>query len=720
VQFLSGNSQVIDCLMAQRRSIPQSVKSKLGWLAARYIAFVRDTSSIKRIPEDMDRRIDELAPAIFTSWHGQFLMSPVMKPKHQPARMMIARHGDAEVIAQAVRHFDIELIRGAGAAGRRKDRGGSTAFRSALNNLNDGVNVAITADVPPGPARKAGMGVVLLASLSGRPIIPMGFATRRSIAFRTWSRFTLNLPFSKLAMVMGDPVYVPRDADSDTLETCRQDVEKRLNAATRKAYAEAGGNAHLAEPISAANPEPPGALLKAYRLLTRVARPGTGMLVRRRVAKGKEIGERIGERFGRPGRTRPAGRLWWFHAASVGETNAILPLMHSLHERYPELRLLLTTFTVTSARIASNRLPEGAVHQFAPLDSPRFVRRFLDYWQPELAAFTESEIWPNLIIDTHARGIPLVLVNARMSPRSFKRWRKQPGMSRPLFSRFDMVLAQDQTLARRFVQSGAHTVLSLGNLKADAPAPPVDEGLRAEVKAALGGRRILLASSTHPGEDEIVAEAAELLRGQISGLLTVIVPRHPERGAAIMEMARGRGLVTARRSRTPLPGADTELFIADTLGELGTWYAVAPLALIGGSLVPHGGQNPIEAVKLDTGVLTGPHHANFAQSFAALAKAGGCREVATARELANAAAELLGNDAALDEMRAAARAAAAQLQGALERTLSALAPYAEAGPATPPAKRVLPQETVATGAGLTADSGAAAPTQARADTRHAS
>lgn len=678
-----------DGAMGQRRDMTARAKSALGWLAARYIALVRDTSGVVRCPEDMDRRIGELAPAVFTSWHGQFLMSPVMKPADQPAKMMIARHGDAEVIARAVGYFGIELIRGAGAAGRRKDRGGAAAFRAALSSLQDGVNVAMTADSPPGPARRAGLGVVRLASRSGRPIIPMGFATRRSLALRTWSRFTLNLPFTRLALVMGEPVWVPPDADGDTLEAHRQRVETRLNDATRRAYNLVGGDRHMAEPISATNPEKPGLLLNAYRLLTRVARPGTGYLLRRRVAKGKEIGERLGERFGRPGRTRPPGRLWWFHAASVGETNAILPLMHNLHERYPDLRFLLTTFTVTSARIASSRLPEGAVHQFAPLDSPRFVRRFLDYWQPELAAFTESEIWPNLILDTHARGVPLILVNARMSPRSYRSWRKRPSLSRPLFSRFDMILAQDSTLARRFEQTGAHTVLTLGNLKADAPAPPVDAALREQLQKAIGGRPALLAASTHPGEDEIVAEAVEILRGRVPGLFTVIVPRHPERGAGIMEMAKARGIDVARRSRTALPGPHTELFIADTLGELGTWYAVAPLALIGGSLVPHGGQNPIEAVKLDAAVLTGPHHANFAESYQALADAGGCREVADARELASAAAELLGDQVALERMRTAALEAAARLEGALERTLDAFAPYAKAETARHPRHVVL-------------------------------
>jgi len=706
--------------MPDSHSTSLSFKSALGWLAARYIMLVRQTSKIIRNPEDMSARIDALAPAIFTSWHGQFLMSPVMKPVHQPAKMMIAHHGDAEVIARAVRYFDIDLIRGAGAGGRKKDRGGTAAFRSALSALGDGVNVAMTADFPPGPARRAGLGVVKLSGRSGRPIIPMGFATRRSVPLRTWSRFTLNLPFNRLAMVMGEPIHVPPGADDTVLEERRRRLEVSLNEATRKAYKMASADSQLAEPVSANNPERPGWLLKAYRLVTRVARPATGLLLRRRVARGKEIGERIRERYGRPGRTRPPGRLWWFHAASVGETNAILPLMHALRARYPELSFLLTTFTVTSARIASSRLPEGAVHQFAPFDSPRFVRRFLDYWQPELAAFTESEIWPNLILDTHARGMPLVLVNARMSPRSYRSWRKRPSLSRPLFSRFDMILAQDKTLARRFEQTGAHTVYTLGNLKADAPAPPVDAALQEQIGTALADRPILLAASTHPGEDEIVAEAVEILRGRVPGLLTVIVPRHPERGAVVMEMAKARGIEAARRSRTALPGERTELFIADTLGELGTWYAVAPLALIGGSLVRHGGQNPIEAVKLDTGVITGPYHDNFAESYQALAASGGCRVVTGARELASAGAELLGDDAALARMRAAARDAATQLEGALERTLAALAPYAEAE-ASRRSRRVILDEVSAAVPAPSFGSDDSTPVEpGRAKTRHAS
>ena len=653
-----------------------TAKEALGWLTARYIRLVHDSARRIISPPDMEERIRDLAPAIFAGWHGQFLLSPLVKPDGVPAKIMIARHGDAEIIARAMRHFDIGLIRGAGAGRRRRDRGGASAFRAALKALQSGESVAMTADVPPGPARRAGAGIVSLASLSGRPIIPMGFATRRYTAFRTWSRFTLNLPFSTLAMVMGEPIHVPKGADDETLETYRRDVQSSLNAATRRAYELAGADPSRAAPVNAANPEDPRLMLKTYRLLTWAARPAAGYLLAQRVKKGKEVSERLGERTGVPSRSRPAGPLWWFHAASVGETNAILPLLHALRERYPHLNLLLTTFTVTSARVASTRLPEGAIHQFVPLDSPVFVRRFLDYWRPDLAVFTESEIWPNLILDTHARGAPLILVNARMSQRSFQRWRKRPSMSRPLFSRFSLVLAQDERLARRFEQSGAHSVETVGNLKIDSPAPPVDVALLARLRTAVAARPVFLAASTHAGEDEAVADAARLLREPFPDLLTVIVPRHPERGPEIVATLAPKGLNVTRRSSGVMPGPDTTIYVADTIGELGTWYELSQLAFIGGSLVAHGGQNPIEAIKLNTGVISGPHWYNFAESFEALIQGDGCMIVQNATELADTVALLLRDEQRLAAMRERASTIITELGGALARTLAALAAYA--------------------------------------------
>jgi hypothetical protein len=226
----------------------------------------------------------------------------------------------------------------------------------------------------------------------------------------------------------------------------------------------------------------------------------------------------------------------------------VLPLMAALAEARPGLSLLLTTGTVTSAKLAAERLMPGAVHQYAPLDAPEYVRSFLDHWRPDLAVFTESEIWPNLILESSARDIPLALVNARMTKRSFRRWRRNPSVARPLFSRFSLVLAQNENLAHRFKTLGATSAVPTGNLKVDAPAPLVNQFELERLRPTLDGRSLLIAASTHEGEDQIIADAHSELRRSLPSLCTIIAPRHPERGGAIAQMLKGRGLSVAQRS----------------------------------------------------------------------------------------------------------------------------------------------------------------------------
>ncbi len=360
----------------------------LGSLTAWYIRAVRATSKIVRDPADTDARLEGLNPQIVAMWHGQFLLLPLIKPKTMPVNDMVAKHVDGEMIGRALLHFDMGLIRGAGAGESGKDRGGAGALRAALKALKANITVAMTTDVPPGPARVGGLGIVTLARLSGRPIVPTAVATGRFITLPTWSRFTINLPFTKIAMVVGKPIYVPRDADEKALEAYRKEVEAGMNAATERAYELAGGDIRRTLPKIEKAPRS-GALLALYRGATWAARPAAMTILKRRAARGKEIPERLPERLGYASADRPNGPLFWFHAASVGETNSILPLMHELKRRYPAQTLLLTTVTVTSAKIAESRLPEGAIHQFIPLDAPGFCRRFLDHWRPDLCLFTE-------------------------------------------------------------------------------------------------------------------------------------------------------------------------------------------------------------------------------------------------------------------------------------------------------------------------------------------
>lgn len=415
-----------------------------------------------------------------------------------------------------------------------------------------------------------------------------------------------------------------------------------------------------------------GLALATYRTLTSLARPAAGFILRMRARRGKEDPSRCGERLGEPAAVRPEGAVVWFHAASVGETNAVLPLIAALLARRPGLSVLFTTGTVTSARLAATRLPAGAIHQYVPLDAPEFVGRFLDHWRPVLAVFTEQEIWPNLVVESDARRIPLALVNARMSRSSFERWQRRPNFAHSLFSRFRIVLAQSDVLAQQFAELGAPSALAAGNLKIDAPPPPVDALELQRLQAALAGRPRFVAASTHDGEEAIVAAAHAILSRSLEGFVTILAPRHPDRGPAVAELLQSHGLRVARRSLGELPRPDTDFYIADTIGELGTLYALAPVAFVGGSLVDKGGQNPIEAIRHGAAVLTGPNWSNFSDAYGALLARGGVREVRSADALASCVLAFAADPAELDRVRTCAGEALQSLSGALQRTLDTL------------------------------------------------
>lgn len=413
--------------------------------------------------------------------------------------------------------------------------------------------------------------------------------------------------------------------------------------------------------------------LRVYRKLSSAVLPLAPALIKRRLKQGKEDPARVGERRGMSTDIRPHGPLIWIHGASVGEVLAAAALIERL--RALNLRILLTSGTVTSAAIVAKRFPADIIHQYVPYDSPRYVGRFLDHWRPSLALFIESDLWPNLILSSAARRLPMVLINGRMSQRSFPRWSRMSGTISALLGTFEVCLAQSKVDAERFAALGSRNVITTGNLKLDVAAPPADSARLERLMSVTRGRPIIVAASTHPGEEEILLEAHRTLAGFFPSLLTVIVPRHADRGEAIARTIEASGLHAGLRSREELPTATNDIYVADTMGELGLFYRLAPVVFMGGSLVPHGGQNPIEAVKLGASIVHGPHVFNFTDVYEALDRAGGARQADTQEALVKQLGQLLADPAARDVSLAASTRVVEQLGGALERTLAALEPY---------------------------------------------
>src|SRR3984893_2056876 len=413
--------------------------------------------------------------------------------------------------------------------------------------------------------------------------------------------------------------------------------------------------------------------LTLYAGLTGLGTPLFGALLARRLSRGKEDRDRVGERRGVAAAERPAGPLVWVHGASVGEVLAVLPLIERMRAR--GLNVLLTSGTVSAAKLLEERMPEGVVHQFAPLDAPPFVRRFLDHWQPDLALLVESELWPNLIAEATERGTPFILINGRMSPRSFERWRMARGTISALLGRLDLCLVQEAEDGERFTNLGAPRVMVSGNLKFDVPAPPADPAALAALAQAMQLRPTILAASTHASEEAAIIAAHRELKQKTPKLLTIVVPRHPERGGEVPDIARDAGVPAVMRSRGQLPDRGTEVYIADTIGELGLFYRVAPIVFMGGSLVHHGGQNPIEPAKLHRAILHGPHVTNFAAIYAQLNRARGAATVTDQDSLTSSLGRLIADPMLAKQMGAAARSTVDKLGGALDRRLAAIEPY---------------------------------------------
>ena len=377
--------------------------------------------------------------------------------------------------------------------------------------------------------------------------------------------------------------------------------------------------------------------------------------LRERVAAGKEDKARLDERRGIASRSRPDGPLLWFHAASVGESVAILELVRRVLEERDDAHVLVTTGTVTSADVMADRLPDRAIHHYAPLDAKTFVTAFLDHWRPDVAIWTESELWPTLVVETDKRAIPMLLLNARMSKASHDKWRFARGVVRNLLQRFDMALVQDDLTMGYLRRLGmpADRMKVLGTLKEGAAALPCDEADRDEMGKALAGRPVWLAASTHEGEEAIVLKAHRLAVRASPRLLLILVPRHPERGdeiAALLQSDKWR--FTRRSTEDPLSD-DAEVYLADTMGEMGLWYRLAPISFVGGSMVAIGGHNPFEPAALGSAILHGPYVTNFVDIYQRLSSADAARLSSSPEKLARHILDLLSPDTAASMAAAA-------------------------------------------------------------------
>jgi 3-deoxy-D-manno-octulosonic-acid transferase len=366
------------------------------------------------------------------------------------------------------------------------------------------------------------------------------------------------------------------------------------------------------------------ASLGLYRIITRLLEPLGPWIVESRLKKGKEKPDRIGERFGIAQMPRPAGLLIWMHAASVGESRLQLDMFAALHKRRRALHALLTTQTTTSADMIAAQAPSNVIHQMAPLDGPRAVEAFLQHWRPDAAVFAEGEIWPNMLIGLKQHRVPAALVNARMTTKTLTRWRRRQPSARELFSTFGFIGAADQQTADGLFDATGRQIKVVGNLKSAAAVEGPSPENVAAFRHSTQARPILLAASTHPGEDEMALAAFLEVRMRKPCALLIVAPRHPERGDAIARLMADRGMTTQQwsRDRTP-PIPDVDVLVADTMGELLFWYASADAVYLGGATTEGvGGHNPVEPAQLGKRIFTGPHGFNFRDMFKTLEKAG--------------------------------------------------------------------------------------------------
>ncbi len=415
--------------------------------------------------------------------------------------------------------------------------------------------------------------------------------------------------------------------------------------------------------------------INAYRFATCLGWPFILAYLARRKMKGKEDLKRFGERLGMPGTKRPEGKLAWLHGASVGETVSMLPLIDKILATYPDISVLVTSGTVTSAKVMEQRLPKRAIHQYIPVDCKGYTERFIDYWHPDVALWFESDFWPNLLESAHEANIPMLLINGRISNRSFKRWKRFPSFMKKLQKLFVLSLGQTDIDAERLKLLGAENVACVGNLKYATEPLPADEKIVQDFKSGISNRPCWIAASTHSPEEIDVAKAHIKAQKEFSDILTFIVPRHPARGSEIAKELNELGLKTALRSKQEMLTPETDVYIADTIGEMGIFCRLAPIVFVGGSLIPHGGQNFLEPARLDSAIILGSHMENFAEMTEKALEAGAVKQINKNSELPEVIISLLKNPEAVSRQMGKASEFAGNESKVLDRVFDKIKPW---------------------------------------------
>ena len=499
------------------------VQTLLGRLLYLYVKLVYKTSRWT-IEGARDEYLSGDFSYLAIFWHGRGISDIFLKMHKgidKKVSVLVSMHRDGRIMASAMEAVGVETIDGS------SKRGGAAAALEIIKALKQPGNMIALSPDGREPGYKMTDGVVVMAKKSQRPIVLSAFSAKRGILLNTWDRYFIPFPFNKGVVVMSEPIYVPADLDKDGIEEWRRMLENRLTELTREADRLAG--AEKRDFLHKKERKSNLMSVALYRAATYAFYPLIAAYLAVRKSRGKEDLARFGERMGYASMPRPEGKLVWLHGASVGETLSALPLIQKIQESYPSVHILVTSGTVTSAELMEKRLSGTAFHQYIPIDCVPQVTRFIDHWKPDLALWLESEFWPNILSVVSERNIPLMLINGRVSDRSFARWRKMPKFSAQLQKMFVKSFGQTPEDADRLKAIGAENTACVGNIKFAAAPLPVDEDELKRMKKQIGFRTCWTAGSTHAGEEGVVAAVHKALKEKIPDLLTVVAPRHPNR-----------------------------------------------------------------------------------------------------------------------------------------------------------------------------------------------